>query len=217
MRMCLNQCQLLFGLGGSEQRGGEAGRIKGPLTGQKAGHKLIEEAGVKIATAEIGVIEQTGIQAEIGGDAGNLELLNRAAHTVDGLLAGSGPDRELGDQRIVIERHVPARVDAAVDTNARTRGFGVMNDFSGAREKAVGGIFGVDPALDGRAAQFHIFLAKVEMLAGGDAQLPADDVDTSDPLSDGVLDLQARVHLEEVELAIARGEELQRTGAAVAD
>jgi hypothetical protein len=38
-----------------------------------------------------------------------------------------------------------------------------------------------------------------QRLAGGDAQLPLDQVEPGDHLGDRVLDLQARVHLHEVE------------------
>ena len=52
--------------------------------------------------------------------------------------------------------------------------------------------------------------------AGGDADLLDDEVDAGDHLGHRMLDLQARVHLDEVELAVLV-EELDRAGAAVAE
>ncbi len=48
-------------------------------------------------------------------------------------------------------------------------------------------------------------------------QLQRDQVETGDQLRDRVLDLQPRVHLEEVELAAGVEQELDRAGAAIAD
>ena len=55
-----------------------------------------------------------------------------------------------------------------------------------------------------------------QRLAGGDADLPLDEVDAGDHLGDRVLDLQAGVHLEEEELAVLV-DELDRAGVVVAD
>jgi hypothetical protein len=50
---------------------------------------------------------------------------------------------------------------------------------------------------------------------GGDRELPGHEVDAVDELGDRVLDLQAGVHLEEVELAVVADEELAGAGADV--
>ena len=60
----------------------------------------------------------------------------------------------------------------------------------------------------------HVVVA--ERLAGRDAQLLADQVDAADLLGDRVLDLQARVDLEERDRAVGGDEELARPGADVA-
>ena len=56
-----------------------------------------------------------------------------------------------------------------------------------------------------------------QRLAGGDADLQLDQVEAGDELGDGVLDLQARVHLQEVEGAVGTEQELDRAGVDVAD
>ena len=54
------------------------------------------------------------------------------------------------------------------------------------------------------AARYELVLGERERLAGGDPQLLLDEVEAVDELGDRVLDLQARVHLEEEELARRR-------------
>ena len=64
------------------------------------------------------------------------------------------------------------------------------------------------------AADLRVVVA--ELLAGGDAEHLADQVDAGDLLGDRVLDLQAGVDLEEADRAVAGHEELARAGADVA-
>ncbi len=53
--------------------------------------------------------------------------------------------------------------------------------------------------------------------AGGHAQLPLDEIEAGDRLGDGMLDLQARVHLHEIECAARIEQEFDRAGADIAD
>ena len=78
------------------------------------------------------------------------------------------------------------------------------------------GVLGVDAAFDRPALELHVGLLELELLAGGDADHLLDEIDAGDELGDGVLDLQARVHLQEVERAVLGGDELHRAGAVVA-
>ena len=57
----------------------------------------------------------------------------------------------------------------------------------------------------------------VEHAALGDSELLAHEVDARDLFGDGVLDLQAGVHLEERDGAVFADEELAGAGADVAD
>ena len=68
--------------------------------------------------------------------------------------------------------------------------------------EVLGRVLGVDAALDGVAAQLDVVLADRELLAGGDADALAHDVDARDHLGHAVLDLDAGVHLEEEVLAV---------------
>src|SRR5277367_6406563 len=79
-------------------------------------------------------------------------------------------------------------------------------------------MLGVDAALDGVAANLEGLGDDAgKLLAAGDAQLRLYEVDAGDHLGDRVLDLDARVHLDEVELAVFVHEELDSASVLVAD
>ena len=84
------------------------------------------------------------------------------------------------------------------------------------RQEAAGDVLGVDPALDRVAAQLHVLLPDGERLAGGDEDLLPHEVDPGHLLGDGVLDLDAGVHLHEVVVAGRCQEPFDRPGRAVA-
>ena len=65
------------------------------------------------------------------------------------------------------------------------------------------GVLGAEPRLDGVAGEADLRLREPERLAAGDAQLPFDQIDPGDRLGHRMLDLQPRVHLHEIEIAVA--------------
>src|SRR5207249_4589868 len=73
-----------------------------------------------------------------------------------------------------------------------------------------------DAALDRMAAQHDVLLAKEQLLPSGHANLLLHQINPADHLGHRVLDLAARIHLDEVELAIFE-QELECPGAAIAD
>src|SRR5690606_39306786 len=89
-----------------------------------------------------------------------------------------------------------------------------LHDLAGGGHERVEGVLGVDPELEGVAAGAN--LAQVQLLAGGYADLPLDEVHAGHHLRDGVLHLEAGVHLEEVEVALLVEEELDGAGVDVA-
>ena len=73
--------------------------------------------------------------------------------------------------------------------------------------EALGGILRVDPALDARSALRDLLLRPRQRLPGRDAELGRHQVEPGHLLGHRMLHLQARVHLEEVEL-VALDDEL---------
>ena len=90
-------------------------------------------------------------------------------------------------------------------------------DPAGLRQEAGIGVLGVEPDLDRVALQAHLLLGERQRLAARDPELPFDQVEAGDRLGHRMLDLQAGVHLEEVEGAVGAQQELDRAGAAIAD
>src|SRR5699024_7641477 len=107
-----------------------------------------------------------------------------------------------------------ALTDARVQTHTGSgRGTVVLHGAGGGEER--GRILGVNPELSGMAAGGGELLG--QNLAGGDAHLPADEVDTRDLLGDGVFDVDARIVFHEDDRAVLTEEELARGGAYIAD
>ena len=71
---------------------------------------------------------------------------------------------------------------------------------AGRRQEIARGVLGIEPHLDRMAACRDLFLAQRQRLAGGDAELPFDQIEAGDHLGHGMLDLEARVHLHEIEV-----------------
>ena len=96
-------------------------------------------------------------------------------------------------------------------------GEGHVGEKAGAGAKIAGGIFGVETGLDGVAVRRPARRRAAGASPAGQPHHPLDEVDAGDLLGDAVLDLEAGVDLEEVELAGARVEdELDGAGRPVA-
>ena len=116
---------------------------------------------------------------------------------------------ELGDHRIVVERDFAALGDAGVvaHRHAVVLAFGgrtIAHQASDRRRKIAIGILGIDAAFDRPAVELDVALLERELLAGRDADHLLDEIDAGDELGHRVLDLQPRVHFQEIEAAILR-------------
>src|SRR5438874_13646996 len=88
-------------------------------------------------------------------------------------------------------------------------------DLSGRRAEVRGRVFGVDATFDRTAPLDDVLLFKPQRLPGGDTNLLPDQVDAGDQLRDRVLDLDAGVHLDEIELVVRVEQEFAGAGAVV--
>src|SRR5271154_6508770 len=79
------------------------------------------------------------------------------------------------------------------------------------------GIFGVDTAFDSGAVNFNLPLLEGKRLAGCDADAFLDQIGAGDHLGDAVLDLDAGVHLDEVELTIGSKQKLDCTDVGISN
>ena len=129
---------------------------------------------------------------------------------------------ELGDHRIVEHRDLAALVDAGVVAHGDAVGGAlgrraVLHQTADGRQEVAERVLGIDAALDRPAVDLHVRLLEGQLLAGRRADHQLDEVDAGDQLGDRMLDLQARIHLQEEEAAVLAGDELDRAGAVVAD
>ena len=186
--------------------------------------RLVDEPRGVRARRERVVRDHVTEKVEIGGHALNARLAEGPGHAPDRLLRRVAPRRQLHEQGIVVRR----------DEGAGEHGSVVDADPEAGRRLARG-----EPAMSGREApgrilRRHAALERVagerdrllrrharrriaDARAGGDAELRLDEVDPGHLFGDGVLDLQARVGLDEVERAgLDVQQELDASGVRVA-
>ena len=150
---------------------------------------------------------------EIGHRTGDLAVRQGLHEPVERLLAGRAVGDDLGDHRVVPGADLIAGPHAAVDADrarreGRRSGEGQVVEPPGRRQEALAHVFGVDPGLERPAVDRQILLRHGQWLTAGHPQLQLDKIQSGDGLGDGVLDLQAGVHLHEPEAVFA-----QRSGA----
>ena len=144
----------------------------------------------------------------------DLELRQGAPRALQRLGAVAAGDDELGDEGVERARDGLALLVAAVEPDARALRRVPLGQRAGRRHEVGAAVLGVDAELDGVAADLRVVVA--ELLARGDAEHLADQVDAGDLLGDAVLDLEPGVDLEEGDGAVLGDEELARPGADVA-
>lgn len=180
---------------------------------------LSNKAGVNVAGNEVGVVEHVCEEALVGGNTTNTELGKSALQLVGTVVTVQGTSSELDEQRVVVRSDVSVDETGAIintDTHA-TRAAEDLDD-AGVRLESSGGILSGDTALHGVTTDGDVLLleAKVlESLTASNANLALDKVNSSDLLSDGVLDLDTRVDLNEVVASEFVHKELNGTGVLV--
>jgi hypothetical protein len=174
-----------------------------------------DEVGGIDAPAKFRVMQDGFLERNGRLDAGDDVLVERTVHLVHGVAPVGAVGDELGHHRVVVARDGVAGVGVAVESHTTAAGRVVHLDLAGAGAEVIPRILGVDAALDGVAAELDVALRELQRLAHGDKNLLLDEVDASDLLGDGVLDLDALVDLEEVEVALVVDDELDGAGVGV--
>ena len=132
----------------------------------------------------------------------------------DGLIAGEGPDDELADHRVVERGDLISLVDRRVHPDAGAAGDFERGDLTWRGHEVLVGVLGVDAKLHRVPDHRHVFLLQAQRFSGSDPDLLLHQVHAGEHLRHGVLYLDARVHLYEVEL-IALDEKLHGTSVRV--
>ena len=171
---------------------------------------------VDLALDEVPGAENLPVQRDRRLDTLDDQLVEGPAHPGDGLEPGRGMDDQLAQERVIVGRDGVAGLHMRVPPHARAARHPDRGDLAGRRAKVVVRVLRVDPAFDGMAAGDDILLAKGQGLAGGNPDLLLDQVDAGDHLGDGVLDLDPRVDLDEVEPVLGIDQELAGAGVDIA-
>ena len=206
---------LLVGLDAGDDQG--HARVLAGHEAALAAHP-VDPAGVGGAVDDLGLVEQVEDERLVRGTAldDDRRLPHRAAQPGQGLVTVTTVGDDLGDHRVEVRGDRVALCDTGVDADAGTRRQLEVGDAPGRRREVAVGVLGVEPGLDGVADLVGPVAG--EPAPGGDVQLQPHEVGAGDHLGDRVLDLQAGVHLEEGEEAVARVvEELHGAGTGVPD
>jgi len=111
-----------------------------------------------------------------------------------------------------------AFLDPRVDAHMRILGRRAqMQQLADRGQKLLGRVFRVDAGFQRMAAERELFLRPREELAGGDAQLPLNQIKPGDHFGDGMLNLETRVHLHEIKGPVRRDDEFHRARADIVD
>ncbi len=200
-----------------EDRGRQHGGVGFARAGQQGCGVAGDEAGVDAAGGEVGVRGDAGEQVEVAGHAGHIAIRQGGPQLLQGFGAAGAVADQLGQHRVVMHRDGVAGGETGVDAHAvpLRRGAKTGQAADGG-SKVAGGVFGVDPHLEGVAVQADLFLGGRQGLTGGDTQLPFHQIKAGDGLGDRMLHLQSCVHFQKVESGFI-GDELHGAGADIAD
>src|SRR5829696_1439647 len=195
------------------------GRCRGRPGDARQVQRLLDPLRRVLDGLEVRVTEDRQVGGDRRGDAADAHLLEGPDGAGDRRRAVLAPDDQLADEVVVELADLVTGLVPAVEADAEAVRDLQLGHLAGRRqEPAAGGVLGVDADLDAVTALQgpHLVLRHRQRLAGGDADLPLDEVDAGHDLGDGVLHLQAGVHLQEEELAVLV-DELDGAGVVVTD
>ena len=182
---------------------------------------LVDEARGDLAGLEGGVAEHALEEGEVGRDPTDPELRQGPAGAAHGQREGRGAAGELDEHGVEVGADLGADEGrAAVEAHARAACGAVGRDRARVGTEAVGRVLGGDAALQREAVGTDVLLPVTELGErgpGGDLHLHDDEVDLGDLLGHGVLDLDARVHLDEDVATVLAEQELDGAGVDVVD
>ena len=120
----------------------------------------LDEAGVEIARGKGRMGGDAAEEFDVGDDAGQVDVGQRALEAAQGLAAIALPDHQLGDHGIVVGRHQIALDNAGVDPHVRPLGRHLQPfQAAGRGQEAFSRVLGIKPHLDGVALAGHLVLA----------------------------------------------------------
>src|SRR5579883_3258991 len=177
-----------------------------------------DEIRRSLAGTEGGVLQDLVEERDVRGEALDLEGGKRMAQPVDRRLARRAAGDQLRDHGIVMEGDFVALAESCIDAQILRRlRWREDRQGTGRGQEVLRRIFRIDPYLDRVTARLDLVLREPgEIVAARQANLQLHEIEAGDHLGDGMLDLDARVHLQEIEAPLAIGDKLHRAGADIA-
>jgi len=167
--------------------------------------------------AKARVLHQRREEIDVVANALQLEPVERGHLKIGRFVARRPISDELGDHRIVEHRDLAALDHAIIHADpiaARRRP--IAHETAGRRQETAIGIFGIDPVFDRPAGEPDILLRKGEPLARRHPDHLLDEIDSRHAFRHRMLDLEARVHFQEIEAAVCAHDQLDRAGRIIA-
>eukprot|EP00128_Syssomonas_multiformis_P014383 Colp12_sorted_trinity150504_noHs@19408 len=188
---------------------GHVVRLQGRTCAEQCPLVVLNEVGLDLRTLEGRVGCNVPEEVEVRPQAPNLKLGEGLPEFPEGEPAVLVPHHKLGYHRVVEHSHLVSLADASLDSEVGSRGGGGEEvDGATAGKEVLVRVLSVDAGLEGVAMLLDLTLPQWECLPRRYLELPLDEVDTGDHLGDRVLDLQAGVHLHEVEPLLGVHDEL---------
>ena len=183
--------------------------------------RRVDEPGRVGIVGESRVVDDRFQKGQVRGHAADAELAQGAGHARDCFLGRRRPGRHLLQQRIVVAGDDGARIGrAAVETDAEAGRPAIGGDAAVVGDEILFGVLRGDAALQGMAVETdavlrrHTALRRADRGAVQDMDLRLDDVDAGHLLGHRMLDLDARIDLDEVEFSrVGIHEEFDGAGA----
>ena len=178
---------------------------------------LGDKIGRQAAGDKSRVHHQRVQKTDVVADATNVIAIKRTDHALDRLLAIDTVGHQLGDHRIVKNRHFAPLIDSAVDPHTLALGFAITDQTAGRRHKIAQWILGVNARLHRPPIEHHIALNQRQWFAGGGDNHQFHQIPTGHHLGHRMLYLKSGIHLQEIEVALSISDKLHRTGRLIID
>ena len=186
--------------------------------------RLVDELRVVFVVQKRRVFQQVFDKGDVSRHAADPEFAQCTIHSRNRCVRCRCPSGDLLQERVVIARDNGTGIGCpTVQPDAHTRGPAIRGDATIVGDEIVRWVLGRDPALDRMTRKLDLVLACrsrrfFKRFAFGDQNLGAHNVDAGDFFGHGMLDLNARVDLDEVKGAVFHiHQEFDRPGAFIAD
>ena len=157
--------------------------------------RALQQTGIDIARGKIRMLKRVDKKRGVVFNRPNFAVIQSPCKRPYRAFAVQIMGDHFGNHRVIKWRDFGPLTHACVDTDTAIELEKLQP--ANARQKSFRRVFGIKPCLHRPTVDAQLVLPKRKWLAAGDAQLPFDQIDTCNLLSDGMFDLQPGVHFHE--------------------